>query len=376
MRPGGRFSPADERYMRMALGLAEKARGATRPNPLVGAVVVRGGRVIGRGWHRKAGNPHAEIEALAQTRMRAPGSTLYVTLEPCCHTGRTGPCASSIIAAGVRRVVVGCQDANPLVDGKGIARLRRAGVSVDVGCLEPECRALNRGFFRWIRDGRPWVTLKVAATLDGVIAPARGRAGEIQWVTGSAARRVAHELRAANDAVLVGAGTVLSDDPRLTVRLPGRRARPLRVVLDGALRTPRSARLLRGAERPLVIGGQAPRAARTRARALERAGAEVLLLPSDRRGRVTVPRVLRALAARGVQSLLVEGGSAVHGAFVAARAVDEVAFFLAPRLAGSGKPIVDGPGLPWAEPLRLETPRVRAIGDDLLITAQVREEAG
>jgi len=210
-----RFSEADCRFMGQAMRLAELGRGATRPNPAVGAVLVKGGKVLARGYHRKAGLPHAEIEALAQLGMRAPGATLYVTLEPCCHRGRTGPCTDSILRSGIRRVVVGCCDENPLVSGRGIAVMRRAGLRVDAGCLKDECRRQNRAFFSWIRNKRPWVTLKVAATLDGCIGDRKEkqRTGSERWITGSAARAAAHELRAKHDAVLVGVGTVLAADP-------------------------------------------------------------------------------------------------------------------------------------------------------------------
>ncbi len=355
----------DEQVMRMALALAARGRGTTRPNPMVGAVIVRGGRVVARGYHRRAGQPHAEVEALARAGRKARGATLYVTLEPCCHVGRTGPCTEPILRAGITRVVVGCRDENPLVSGRGIARLRRAGVRVDVGCLQAECLVLNQAFFRWIRDGRPQVTLKVATTLDGFIAPARQRG--ITWITGEPARRVAHELRAAHDAVLVGAGTVWADDPQLNVRLKGK-PQPLRVVLDGKLRVGPGARLfqVRGA-RPLVIAARLPGAER-RARRLD---AEVLLLRGRADGTIPLSAVLRALAERDVQSLLVEGGSRVLGAFVAARLVDRVAWFIAPRLAGGGVPVVQGPGLGWNQPLRLTPPSVRRVGQDLLLTADV-----
>jgi len=260
-----RFSEADCRFMGQAMRLAELGRGATRPNPAVGAVLVKGGKVLARGYHRKAGLPHAEIEALAQLGMRAPGATLYVTLEPCCHRGRTGPCTDSILRSGIRRVVVGCCDENPLVSGRGIAVMRRAGLRVDAGCLKDECRRQNRAFFSWIRNKRPWVTLKVAATLDGCIGDRKEkqRTGSERWITGSAARAAAHELRAKHDAVLVGVGTVLADDPRLTVRLPGVAASKgkglLRVVLDSHLRTPATAAFLREAKAktPLIVATKA-----------------------------------------------------------------------------------------------------------------------
>jgi diaminohydroxyphosphoribosylaminopyrimidine deaminase/5-amino-6-(5-phosphoribosylamino)uracil reductase len=376
------FSAEDAAFMRRALALAARGRGGTRPNPMVGAVIVRGGRVLAEGFHRRAGEAHAEVSALAPLGGRAPGATLYVNLEPCCHTGRTGPCTAAIIAAGVRRVVVGCGDPNPRVDGAGLRLLRRAGVRVDVGCLEDDCRTINRAFFTWVRDRRPLVTLKAAATLDGFIAahPVRGAAARRRapvWITGEAARRAAHELRAEHDAILVGAGTVLADDPRLTVRLPraprgaARWLPPVRVVLDGALRTPPSSAVLRAAPGmpPTIVVGAA-RADARRVRALERAGAEVVLLPA-RAGRVAVRRLLRELARRELQSVLVEGGAAVHGAFLDERLVDRVALFVAPTLLGAGTPIAAGAGWPVARGIRLAQPVVRRVGDDLLLLADV-----
>ncbi len=373
------LSQADRRFMGQALRLAERGRGTTRPNPVVGAVLVAGGRVIARGYHARAGGPHAEIVALDAAGGRARGATLYVTLEPCCHVGRTGPCTDRLRAAGLKRVVVGCIDENPRMAGQGVTRLRRAGLRVDVGCLEAECRAANRAFFVWITQQRPLVTLKAATTLDGFIAPAAPlRSGAVHWITGEPARQEAHALRVEHDAILVGAGTVLADDPRLTARPGGRRGPPiLRVVLDGRLRTPPRARLLaeRGGPPPLIVGttgsgrrdGQARRQA-----ALEAAGAEVLLLPGGRNRRVPLPRLLRVLARREVQALLVEGGSRVHNAFIVGRLVDRVAFFFAPRLQGAGVPLSAGErGLPWSDPLRLGPVEVRRFSGDILLSADV-----
>jgi diaminohydroxyphosphoribosylaminopyrimidine deaminase/5-amino-6-(5-phosphoribosylamino)uracil reductase len=269
-----------------------------------------------------------------------------------------------------------------LVSGRGVLHLRRAGIRVDVGCLDHECQRQNRAFFLWVRAHRPWVTIKVASTLDGFIGSDQCKPSDpsAHFVTGKAARAHAHRLRSQHDAVLVGVGTVLADNPRLTVRLPGTSGTgPLRVVLDGHLRTPPSARLIRqlGTPPALIVGAQPRKGARDdrallgRERALRRAGAEVLLLPADRAGRVLIPSLLRALAERGVQSLLVEGGSRVHGAFVSAAMVDSVAFFLAPRLVGAGRPIVQGRGLDWRTPLRLGPLEVRAIGEDVLLQADV-----
>jgi diaminohydroxyphosphoribosylaminopyrimidine deaminase/5-amino-6-(5-phosphoribosylamino)uracil reductase len=341
-----RFSQVDRRFMARALALAERGRGTTTPNPVVGAVIVRGGRIAAEGFHLRAGQPHAEVNALQALRGSARGTTLYVTLEPCCHTGRTGPCTEAILAAGPSRVVVGCRDPNPIVDGRGLARLRRAGVRVDVGCLQDECREAIAAYAVWIREHRPLVTLKAAATLDGFIAEAAPRRKRAPvWITGAPARRAAHELRAAHDAILVGAGTVRADDPHLTVRLPGRRARPLRVVLAGRRRLPKTARVLDGAAPTLTI--------------------------QDPRGRVALRPALAVLAARGVQSLLVEGGAAIHGAFIAAGLVDRVALFVAPKLLGGGIAVASGANLPVTKALGLGRITVRALGTDLLLTAGV-----
>jgi diaminohydroxyphosphoribosylaminopyrimidine deaminase / 5-amino-6-(5-phosphoribosylamino)uracil reductase len=377
-------SAIDERLMRRALALAERGRGTTRPNPVVGAVVARGGRVLAEGFHRRAGLPHAEVNAFARLAAGAArGATLYVNLEPCCHTGRTGPCTDAILAAGLARVVVGMLDPNPVVDGRGAARLRRAGVRVDVGCLEAECRAANRAFSIWARAHRPLVTLKAAASLDGFIADGRPRRRRAPaWLTGPEARHAAHELRAGHDAVLVGSGTVLADNPhltvrlpRLTVRLPGAprgAAAPVRVVLDGRLRTPPDAHVLDAAAPTIIFTRRGASAAR--ARALRAAGAEVVELPAPR-GQLSVAAVLRALAARDIQSVLVEGGAAVHGAFVAAGLVDGVALFVAPRLLGGGVPIAAGLGRGLSAALGLGALETRRLGPDLLLTARAGPEA-
>jgi len=367
------FTEVDQRFMRRALALARRGAGTTRPNPMVGAVITRGGRVLAEGFHRRPGLAHAEVDALAKLGGRAPGATVYVSLEPCDHLGRTPPCTEALLAAGVARVVVGVRDPNPRVDGRGIARLRRAGVRVDVGCLEAECRDLNRAFFMWVAQKRPLVTLKVAATWDGFIADGRARPERAPaWLTGPAARAAAQGLRGTHDAVLVGAGTVRADDPMLTDRRPrrGPRPQPLRVVMDGRLSIRPSAKLVvtAGDTPTLILGARgAPPA---RARALAAAGAQVALL-SGRGGRFSVASVLSELAKREVQSVLVEGGAEVHGAFIGAGLVDRVALFLAPRLLGGGLSVAAGQGRPLAEALALGPPRVRRIGDDLLLEADV-----
>ncbi|HEY4394483.1 MAG TPA: bifunctional diaminohydroxyphosphoribosylaminopyrimidine deaminase/5-amino-6-(5-phosphoribosylamino)uracil reductase RibD [Polyangia bacterium] len=347
------FSAADARFMRRALALAERGRGTTQPNPVVGAVIVRGGRIAAEGFHRKAGEGHAEVNALARLRGSAQGTTLYVTLEPCDHTGRTAPCTAALIAARPGRVVVGCRDPNPIVDGRGIARLRRAGIRVDVGCLEADCRAAIRAYAVWVRERRPFVTLKAAATLDGFIAerPKRGTArakAAPRWITSGPARAAAHALRAEHDAIVVGAGTIRADNPRLTVRLAGRRPvrQPLRVVLAGR--------------------GALP----SRAHVFDRS-APTLRIDGGARGRVAPARALALLAARGVHSVLVEGGAAIAGAFIKAGLVDRVALFVAPKLLGGGLSVAAGGERSIARALRLGPISASGIGVDLLLSADV-----
>jgi diaminohydroxyphosphoribosylaminopyrimidine deaminase/5-amino-6-(5-phosphoribosylamino)uracil reductase len=331
--------------MARALGLASRAEGETHPNPMVGCVVVRDGRVVGEGYHRRAGGPHAEVLALERARSRARGATLYVTLEPCSHEGRTPPCAPLVVAAGVRRVVAAMRDPNPLVNGRGLAILRRAGLAVTVGVLEAEARALNERWIAAARLRRPYVLLKAAPTLDGRVATARG---ESKWITTAAQRRSARRLRRLFDGVLVGIGTVLADDPRL---LPEPRVRrPFhRFVLDAGLRIPPASRLVRSArEAPLcVLTG--PRVTGAQ-RALEARGVAVVNVPGTASGLVPLARVLRLLRAQGIRSLMVEGGSAVLGSFLRARLFDEVALFRGAILLGGRRSL---PAFGGPDPLRL-----------------------
>jgi diaminohydroxyphosphoribosylaminopyrimidine deaminase/5-amino-6-(5-phosphoribosylamino)uracil reductase len=350
--------------MRLALREAARGLGRTSPNPAVGAVIVKGGRVIARGHHPRAGAPHAEVVAIRRAGARAGGADLYTTLEPCNHWGRTPPCSEAILAAGVRRVFVGSRDPNPLVNGRGLRRLRRAGVEVVTGVLSEECDALNEPWFRFITRGRPHVTLKAAATLDGKIAT---RDGDARWVTGPEARALVHRLRDRSDAVLVGAGTALADDPRLTARLPRGRGRdPLRVVLDSHLSLPHTLRLFRqrSASPTLVAyaSGRPPGAL---------SGVEFLRC-RGRGGRVDLRDLLRQLARRNVTSLLVEGGAEVNRAFLEAGLADRVALFLAPKVVGEdGVSWVAGPGARrMADALRLEDVEVRRVGADVLVTGR------
>lgn len=320
----------DERLMRRALALAARGLGETSPNPVVGCVVARGGRVVGEGFHRRAGGPHAEVLALGQAGARARGATLYVTLEPCAHRGRTPPCAPLVRDGGIARVVAALRDPNPLVSGRGLALLRRAGIEVETGVCAAEAWALNARFLTAARGARPFVLLKAALTLDGRIATASGRS---RWITGSAARRQARWLRRLQDAVLVGIGTVLADDPLLLPQ-PRTRRRFTRVVLDTRLRLPLTSRLVRsaGPRTPLVVlCGRSARLARRRS--LESKGVSVVEV-ARAGGRVEPRAALAALRRLGITSVMVEGGSEVLGSFLRARLVDEVALFRAPVLLG------------------------------------------
>jgi diaminohydroxyphosphoribosylaminopyrimidine deaminase/5-amino-6-(5-phosphoribosylamino)uracil reductase len=352
---------AAEVFMRLALREAEKGLGRTSPNPAVGAVIVRDGRVVAHGHHARAGGPHAEVVALRAAGARVEGADLYTTLEPCNHWGKTPPCSLAILQAGVRRVFVGSRDPNPVVNGRGIARLRRGGVEVVTDVLREACDGMNAGWFRYIRSGRPYVTIKAAVTLDGKIAT---RAGDSRWVTGPAAREEVHRLRDRADAVLVGAGTARADDPLLTTRLPrgaGRDA--IRVVLDTRLALPRTLHLFRPrSAAPTLV-------ATTVARPPPLGAGVEAVRCAARGGRIDLEDLLAKLAGRGITHLLVEGGAEVHASFLAAGLVDRVVLFLAPKLLGGGKDWLAGDGPPrMADAIRLEGLEVQRVGDDLMLT--------
>jgi diaminohydroxyphosphoribosylaminopyrimidine deaminase / 5-amino-6-(5-phosphoribosylamino)uracil reductase len=350
-----------EFFMRLALHEAEKGLGRTSPNPPVGAVLVKNGRVIARGHHARAGGPHAEVVALHAAGARAEGADLYTTLEPCNHWGKTPPCSLAILEAGVRRVYIGSRDPNPVVKGRGVARLRRAGVEVVHHVLRAECDALGAPWFRYITSGRPFVTLKAAVTLDGKIAT---RTGDSRWVTGDAARAEVHRLRDRVDAVLVGAGTARADDPLLTARLPRNKGHdPVRVVLDSRLELPSSLALFHAASKAPTLVATTSAAARALGPGVE------IVRCRARGGRVDLADLLARLAARGVTHLLVEGGAEVHQAFLDARLVDRVVLFVAPKLLGGGKDWLGGAGPErMADALCLEDVEVRRAGVDLLVT--------
>ena len=354
-----RFSAADSQHMARALQLAARGLLTTTPNPRVGCVIVRDGRVVGEGWHERAGTPHAEIHALRAAGEAARGATAYVTLEPCSHHGRTPPCAEALVDAGVARVVAAMTDPNPLVAGGGIALLTLAGIRAEVGLLEGEARALNPGFVSRMTRGRPWVRLKTASTLDGKTALANGQS---QWITGEAARADVQALRARACAILTGSGTVLADDPRMNVRDFDLGRQPLRVVADSALRTPPDAAILPA----LVACARAEPAARA---ALERAGAEVAELPASD-GRVELAALLALLAQRGVNELHVEAGAALNGALLAAGLVDEWVAYVAPMAVGdAARGLFAMPALTTlADAARFALADVRQVGGDLRLT--------
>jgi diaminohydroxyphosphoribosylaminopyrimidine deaminase / 5-amino-6-(5-phosphoribosylamino)uracil reductase len=367
---GARSAELDASCMRRALDLAERAAGLTSPNPMVGAVVVRDGIVVGEGFHRAAGQPHAEVEALVQAGERARGATLYVTLEPCVHQGRTPPCVPAVITAGIRRVVIATGDPSSRVAGRGIEALRQAGLSAEVGLLGEEATALNRVFFTYVRRGRPHVILKAGMTLDGKIADVHGIS---RWITGEGARAEAHRLRSGSDAIVVGIGTALRDDPALTVRLKEPWPRePYRVVIDSDARLPISARLIHAATpaRAIVAVGLAEPTPRIRA--LEETGATVVRCPAPG-GRVDVARLLAWLAEREVTAVLLEGGAEANAAFLDAELVDRVAIFIAPLVLGgrTAPTVVGGDGRPLKEGLRLRGVTMRRVGVDFLVEGDI-----
>ena len=322
----------DDVHMRHALRLAERALGRVAPNPAVGCVLVKNGHVVGRGWTQPGGRPHAETVALAAAGAEAKGATVYVTLEPCSHHGETPPCADALVASGVVRVVGAILDPDTRVNGRGYEELKRAGIAVTLGVCETEARALNAGFIKRVTVDRPLVALKVAVSVDGYVA---GPPGSKRWITDEAARRHAHMLRTKFDAILVGIGTVLADDPLLTCRLPGLEQRsPVRIVLDTHLRLPLTSQLVLSARDAPVIafttlqgGGEA----------LRQQGATIVRVEGDREGRPSIEAVLHALAARGITRLLVEGGPATHAAFLASGTVDEAYVYRAPGILGGGR---------------------------------------
>ncbi len=358
------FSAADHQHMAQAMRLAEKGLFSTSPNPRVGCVMVQAGEIVGMGWHEKAGSPHAEILALDRAQAKARGATAYVTLEPCNHQGRTGPCTEALVKSGIARAVVALQDPNPLVNGVGLARLNAAGIQVDCGLLENEARELNIGFVSRMARGRPWVRMKVSASLDGKTALNNVK---IQWITGEAARRDGHHWRARSCAVLTGIGTVKDDDPQLTVRHVDTLRQPLRIVVDSRLEISPSAKILQGGNVLVFCAvDDEQKAARLRAQ-----GAELMVFPS-REGKVELAQMMAHLARLGVNEVLVEGGFKLNGALLRAGLVDELLVYLAPHLIGNGaRGMFNLPELADLEQrCKLKIHDLRKVGEDVRVLAR------
>lgn len=369
--------PRDQhsKYMSTALKLARKAEGMTSPNPLVGAVLVKGGKIIGKGFHKMAGLPHAEIEAFSDAERNGhsvKGSTLYVTLEPCCHEGkRTPPCVNAIIEKGISRVVVAAGDPNPKVCGNGFSILRDEGVEVIPFVLEQKALDLNEAYNKYITTGLPFVTLKLAATLDGKIAAVTG---DSKWIGSERQRKLAHKLRSASDAVIVGVGTVLKDDPKLNARLPGREIRqPVPVILDRTLRTPTGSGVFK-AHGSVIIATVKPANA-TRKQRLEEAGARVLEIGHDREGLPDMKKLLRELGRNDIVSVLIEGGSKAAASALKSGLVDKVAFFYAPKiLGGDGVSMIDVLGIKSVKnAIQVTGVKITRLGEELMVEGYVKK---
>jgi diaminohydroxyphosphoribosylaminopyrimidine deaminase/5-amino-6-(5-phosphoribosylamino)uracil reductase len=366
------FSEEDRHYMKMALSLASRGKGMTHPNPMVGAAVVRRGSLLGRGFHKGPGEPHAEIEALRQAGQEAMGSDLYVTLEPCNHQGRTPPCSEAIIDSGVRRVIMAAVDPNPAVKGGGEKRLREAGIDVETGLLKEDAMELNAAYMKYMTTGMPLITLKIASTVDGKIA---ARGGVSRWISGEKARRAVHGMRRVCDAVIVGRGTVAADDPQLTVRMVplGGANPPLRVVVDSRISLDLKSRLAAGGE-PKVIIATTSNHDRSKAETLRQRGVEVMVL-GDRDGLVDLVELLEALGKRGLYHLLVEGGPKLSSSLLALGLADRLALFISPKIFGDtqarswveGRVVTDP-----SQALKLVWRRTRRLGDDVLLEADMK----
>jgi diaminohydroxyphosphoribosylaminopyrimidine deaminase/5-amino-6-(5-phosphoribosylamino)uracil reductase len=354
----------DEQWMKRTLRLAEKGWGRTSPNPMVGAVLVKNGAVVGQGYHTKAGEAHAEIVALQEAKEEARGAVLYLNLEPCTHYGKTPPCAPQIIQSNVKRVVIGMEDPNPLVKGKGVEILRRAGLEVDVGVLEKECQRLNEAFSKFILKKEPFVILKVAATLDGKMAT---RNGDSKWISGEASRHLVHQWRDRVDGVLVGIGTVLKDDPMLTSRIKKGRD-PYRIVLDSRLKIPEEAKVINTSPSKTIIASTEI-APKDKIEKLEQKGVQIFLLDS-KEGKINLKSCLSKLGEIGMMSLMVEGGSRVNGSFLDEGLIDKLFLFLSKKIMGDPQAlgIFGGKGTSSVqEVIVLKEMKTRKIGEDILI---------
>ena len=358
----------DAFYMKMALALAQRGEGWVSPNPMVGAVIVKKDRIIGTGYHRRFGEDHAEINAIRSATEPVAGATFYITLEPCCHCGKTPPCVESLIACRPARVVIGMSDPNPLVCGGGIERLRREGIPTTVGVLEAECRRLNERFVKFMRTGVPFVTLKFAQTVDGRIATFTGHS---RWISSPPSLRFAHALRSCHDAVLVGGGTVRTDDPELTVRLI-RGRQPLRIVLDSRLKTSPEARILKNQDRATTIIAAAADGSMKKAALFEKLGVEILHCGEDRKHRIDLKNLFAEMGKRGVSSILVEGGAAVITSVLREKLADRIVIVIAPKIVGRGVEAVQDLGIETMDDaLTFSFPRIMRKGGDIILDGRM-----
>ena len=361
------MNSVDEKFMRLALSLAEKARGRTSPNPMVGAVIVRDGEIVGRGYHHKAGTPHAEIHAIADAGEKAIDAVIYVSLEPCSHYGRTGPCTQAIIEAGLSRVAMAMTDPNPEVSGRGKTALEAHGIQVQTGILETEARKLNEAYVKYITTKQPFVILKTAMSLDGKIATASGKS---KWITSEESRRIVHQIRDEVDGIMVGIGTVMRDDPSLTTRLPDGRGRdPVRIILDSRGRMPLKSKVLHLDSPARTIIAVTPQASQEKIAQLKK-HAEVLVI-TEQDGRVDLQALMRELGRMEIMSVLLEGGAEVNASALEAGIVDKVMVFIAPRLIGGAESPgpVGGPGIDeLSEAVPLTDISMERVGEDILVT--------
>ena len=358
----------DEYYMKMALKLAQKGRGYVSPNPLVGAVIVKEGLIIGRGYHERYGGNHAEINALNNASEDVVGSTLYVTLEPCCHEGKTPPCIDSIIKHKIARVVIGTIDSNPLVSCQGIDYLQNRGIDVKTGVLEPQCRELNEVFFHFMETKLPFVTIKYAQTLDGRIATARG---DSQWISSAPSLKFTHKLRAQHDAILVGAGTVIKDNPELTVRLV-RGRNPLRIIVDSSLRIPPKSKVLQNLSRNKTIIATIKKASDPHFQKLTELGAEVITVAADKQENVDLKKLLKILAKRNISSILVEGGAQIITSILINDLANRMVTVIAPKILGKGIEAVGDlkiSNLDLAKILSIR--KITRSGDDIILDSRL-----
>ncbi len=363
----------DEEYMKLALKLARRGLGWTSPNPMVGAVLVKNNRIIGQGYHRRFGGNHAEVDALQHAEANRAGATLYVTLEPCCHYGKTPPCVDAIIKNKIKKVIIGTLDPNPQVSGKSVTILNQHGIETRVGVLEEECRELNEAYFKYMTTGLPLVTIKFAQTLDGRIATV---SGDSRWISSEEFRKLAHRLRAINDAILVGIDTVLADNPQLTVRLVKGR-NPTRIILDSRLRMPPDAEIVRTQDVSPVIIATTAQADRERKSKLRELGIEILEVQSGISGGIDLKGLLKALGERNISSLLVEGGARVITSFLRQKLADKFVVAIAPKILGKGTDAVgelDIARISQSLPLKFQ--KITRAGEDVVIEARVERSAG